>query len=140
MTNSQRLAIVRAHLTRWLNQQYESEDAPQAAVQLLGESILIVDGYYGGRTFRARVGESLLTATWFMEPDELKIRSSDGEVLASFQGEEMKDLPVVAAETENANERPKTTVDQPVESPCRELICLPIPRPDQVDFEERKAA
>ncbi|MEO1615008.1 MAG: hypothetical protein AAFV88_04110 [Planctomycetota bacterium] len=169
MTNSQRLAIVRSHLVRWLRQDFSPEaDTSPGSVQLLGESILIQDGYYGGRTFRARVGETLVSATWFMEPDELKIRSTDGTVVASFQGPEIIEVaepeaevaePVFAGpdvdspqladldtseEEAKAAEEVSPAADQ--ESPCRDLICLPISTPvhfqvpGSEDENQRKAA
>jgi hypothetical protein len=52
---------------------------------IVSESILIRDGFYAGRTFHAADHR----ATWFMEPDELKIFQTDGEVVAVFRGKEI---------------------------------------------------
>ncbi|MCS7469178.1 hypothetical protein NZK35_21200 [Stieleria sp. ICT_E10.1] len=148
MTNSQRLATVRAHLQQWLaanvmprpcqmtpdvdasNVVSEAEvsegaelnadcdldqasetDATESAeatqeqmaqeiqsqsdqedendAKIVSESILIRDGFYAGRTFHATAQGETFRATWFMEPDELKIHGAGGALVASFQGEQI---------------------------------------------------
>tara|TARA_R110002049_G_scaffold2750_2_gene21556 strand:- start:374141 stop:374608 length:468 start_codon:yes stop_codon:yes gene_type:complete len=81
MTNSQRLAAVRMRLEQWLHEQSGAQD--ESSPKILGESILIRDGFYCGRQFDA--GD--YRAVWFMEEDELKIASSDGKWLCSLSGE-----------------------------------------------------
>ncbi|PAY16191.1 hypothetical protein CKO51_27845 [Rhodopirellula sp. SM50] len=117
MTNSQRLATVRAHLQHWLaanvmprpcqtpadatesaeetqeqmtqeiQSQPDHEDENDA--KIVSESILIRDGFYAGRTFHATAQGETFRATWFMEPDELKIHGAGGALVASFQGEQI---------------------------------------------------
>ena len=62
--------------------------------EISSESILIRDGFYAGRTFEASAGGDLFRATWFMEPDELKIRDPQGNVLVVFQGDEIVATPL----------------------------------------------
>lgn len=91
MTNSQRLATVRSHLRWWLGRNAAEEVSSPADVAdesldpIVAESILIVDGFYAGRTFESASHR----ATWFMEPDELKVHGTDGTVQAVFRGEEI---------------------------------------------------
>ena len=61
--------------------------------EINSESILIRDGFYAGRTFEATVGGESVRATWFLEPDELKIRGPQGNVLAVFGGNEIVATP-----------------------------------------------
>ncbi|QDV81786.1 hypothetical protein [Planctomycetes bacterium TBK1r] len=114
MTNSQRLATVRAHLQHWLAANVmprpcqtatESAEASQEQMtqeiqsqpdhedetdaKIVSESILIRDGFYAGRTFHATAQGETFRATWFMEPDELKIHGAGGALVASFQGEQI---------------------------------------------------
>ncbi|MDV6030365.1 MAG: hypothetical protein F9B45_09715 [Phycisphaera sp. RhM] len=117
MTNSQRLATVRAHLQHWLaanvmprpcqtaTDATESAEASQEQMtqeiqsqpdhedetdaKIVSESILIRDGFYAGRTFHATAQGETFRATWFMEPDELKIHGAGGALVASFQGEQI---------------------------------------------------
>ena len=95
MTNSQRLATVRAHLQRWLGEQSASaadDSAIDGTTGIECEAILIVDGFYAGRTMTAVANNVTFRATWFMEPDELKIRDSTGAVVARFAGDEIVDV------------------------------------------------
>ncbi|MCC9603122.1 hypothetical protein LOC67_21440 [Stieleria sp. JC731] len=95
MTNSQRLATVRDHLRRWIQSTYadavnaDQEENSVGEAGIASESILIREGYYVGRTFIIATGEEELRATWFMEPDELKIRDLEGSIVAVFAGEEI---------------------------------------------------
>ena len=45
--------------------------------QILAESLLIRDGHYCGHKF----ANSALTAVWFHEEDQIKVRSKDGQLL-----------------------------------------------------------
>jgi hypothetical protein len=82
MTNSQRLAEVRQRLCDWLEQQPAESEAGHPIV---GESVLIVDGFYAGRRFDA----GNYRAVWFMEEDQLKIHAAGGELLGVFQGPQL---------------------------------------------------
>ena len=104
MTNSQRLATVRAHLARWLSENVAAEEA--SAAKIVSESILIRDGFYGGRTFHAVAGDQPFRATWFMEPDELKIRDGQGEVVAVFQGDQIEAAPEQSPASGDEDDRP----------------------------------
>lgn len=103
MTNSQRLATVRSHLRWWLAQNAVGQNAGATTESeaILSESILIVDGFYAGRTFEAASHR----ATWFMEPDELKIHDQNSSVAAVFQGDQITaDHPVVQHEPVTVHE------------------------------------
>ncbi|QDV43754.1 hypothetical protein Enr13x_36120 [Stieleria neptunia] len=117
MTNSQRLATVRAHLQQWLaanvmprpclavtdvnesageiqeqtpqDSQSQADQEGEDEAKIVSESILIRDGFYAGRTFHATAQGDTFRATWFMEPDELKIHAAGGMLVASFQGEQI---------------------------------------------------
>lgn len=139
MTNSQRLATVRDHLRRWLQEQVVQEgletDAtgdtpdsqastePQPAAKIAAESILIRDGFYAGRTFDAIAGEQAYRATWFMEPDELKIHDAAGTVAAVFSGDEIQSVLV----EELAEESDVTDSDENTQGP----ISIPMPIADE---------
>lgn len=84
MTNSQRLATVRRCLTRWLRQHGGNGDTLPIGVPFR-ESILIRDGFYCGRRFHAPGHE----AVWFLEEDQLKIASDDGQTLEVFSGDQI---------------------------------------------------
>ncbi|MCA9139352.1 MAG: hypothetical protein KDB00_21405 [Planctomycetales bacterium] len=64
-------------------------ERPEDAVRISSESILIRDGFYAGRKFEAEAEGETFRATWFMEPDELKIHARGGTLLAVFQGDEI---------------------------------------------------
>ncbi|MCO8123590.1 hypothetical protein NHH03_17730 [Stieleria sp. TO1_6] len=118
MTNSQRLATVRAHLQRWISENVSpsQSNADQSDAGIVSESILIRDGFYSGRTFDATTHR----ATWFMEPDELKIQGPDGDVVAVFRGEEIiAAAPQTAPQTaqRNENEDDSAIDDGPVSIP-----------------------
>ncbi|WP_149496821.1 hypothetical protein [Roseiconus lacunae] len=92
MTNSQRLATVRAHLCQWIQSTYaigiDTEDSA-SGIGILSESILIREGYYVGRNFKIGTGDGEIRATWFMEPDEIKVRRLDGEIIVVFSSDEI---------------------------------------------------
>ncbi|MDM4014891.1 hypothetical protein [Roseiconus lacunae] len=92
MTNSQRLATVRAHLCQWIQSTYaigiDTEDLA-SGIGILSESILIREGYYVGRNFKIGTGDGEIRATWFMEPDEIKVRRLDGEIIVVFSSDEI---------------------------------------------------
>lgn len=156
MTNSQRLATVRAHLLRWLQEnvapkQLESdtalvvandtvEDQGQVEVaenpadsngdctQIISESILIRDGFYAGRTFEASAQGESFRATWFMEPDELKIHASGGVIVAVFQGDE---IPSELLDDADA------TDDRPISIPMSAAGESPQPQSDADSDDDR---
>lgn len=76
MTNSQRLAAVRARLQQWYTRQHGEEAEPPAIV----EAILIRDGFYCGRKFN--FGD--YRAVWFLEEEQVKIHRADGAVVECF--------------------------------------------------------
>lgn len=137
MTNSQRLATVRAHLYRWLSNQVSSstaelaDDAHQAAI--VSESILIRDGFYAGRTFSATANGDSFRATWFMEPDELKIHGAGGELAASFQGDQIHAEDAVADDAVS-DEDVAATEQGPVSIP---MPAIPMPAADQSESKKR---
>lgn len=120
MTNSQRLATVRSHLLRWLAENVSPTDAEKP--RIVSESILIRDGFYGGRSFQAVAGDDSFRAAWFMEPDELKIRNHRGEVVGVFQGDQI----VASDEAEPVQDAP---VEQPV--PVEEPVPVEAESPER---------
>ena len=91
MTNSQRLATVRAFLRNWIAEATSQQESlktssdGEESVADWTESMLIREGFFCGRSF---VVESH-RAVWFIEEDELKIRDQSGEVVAVFRGAEI---------------------------------------------------
>ena len=82
MTNSQRLATVRACLIRWLAGQ-QGQAASEAAI--VRETILIRDEFYCGRRFHT----ANFKAVWFIEEDELKVYHNDGRLACSFSAQQI---------------------------------------------------
>ncbi|WP_147867349.1 hypothetical protein [Stieleria maiorica] len=150
MTNSQRLATVRAHLQRWLaatvtpsRRETVSEGKPEGMDQassddaqgdaneagIVSESILIRDGFYAGRTFHATTAGDTYRATWFMEPDELKIHGAGGTLVASFQGDEIgAEIPVVEIAVV---ETPVLDEQDAQETPDSEPVSIPMPAAEE---------
>ena len=94
MTNSQRLAQVRERLLHWLADK-PAEDSEAETATIIGESILIVDGFYAGRRFDA----GRYQAIWFMEEDELKIHAAAGELLDVLAGDQLAPASTVEADS-----------------------------------------
>ena len=93
MTNSQRLATVRAFLKNWIasadgNKASADSDASEGGWT---ESLLIREGFFCGRSFVTKHHR----AVWFVEEDELKIRDQSGEIVAVFRGEEITSVETV---------------------------------------------
>ncbi len=87
MTNSQRLATVRACLLGWLaDQQNGSEDQGDVKNPILRETMLIRDEFYCGRRFHAASHH----AVWFIEEDELKIYHQSGELVCVLSGDQIQ--------------------------------------------------
>ncbi|HBJ35811.1 MAG TPA: hypothetical protein DDZ51_13905 [Planctomycetaceae bacterium] len=85
MTNSQRLSSVRSALRQWISErQPDATDLHEAA----SEAMLIRDGFFCGRRFRFENYQ----AVWFLEEDEVKIRDTDGNVLAMLRSNEIDQL------------------------------------------------
>lgn len=85
MTNSQRLSAVRTALRKWISDRHPDQsncDRP------LSEAILIRNGYFCGRRFRFQ----LYHAVWFLEEDEVKIHTPQGEVVARLAANEIDAL------------------------------------------------
>jgi len=72
VTNSQRLAVVRRCLDRWVYVQTNGEELE------MKESVLIRANHYVGRRFHVGTYQ----AVWFMEEDQLKIQDAEGTLLA----------------------------------------------------------
>ena len=87
MTNSQRLANVRACLVHWLAEHGETDRDEINELQPLiqRESILIRDEFFVGRRFHTESH----TAIWFIEQDELKVYEADGQLACVFNSEEI---------------------------------------------------
>jgi hypothetical protein len=87
MTNSQRLANVRACLVHWLAEQGETNADDAAGLQspIQRESILIRDEFFVGRRFHT----AHHTAVWFIEQDELKVYKADGQLACVFHSDEI---------------------------------------------------
>jgi hypothetical protein len=95
MTNSQRLATVRACLLQWLAKQRDPGESPvDPDHPITQESILIRDEYYCGRRFHTAEHQ----AVWFIEEDELKIYRNTGELECVLTGREISEN---AAEADN---------------------------------------
>ena len=77
MTNSQRLATVRARLLRWLAEEGGAETPAENGKLILSESILIRGEFYCGRRFQTATHH----AVWFIEENEIKFYDGDGSVL-----------------------------------------------------------
>lgn len=129
MTNSQRLATVRARLLRWLAEEQGGAETPRENEKvILRESILIRGEFYCGRRFHTATHD----AVWFIEENELKIYSSDGTLACVLAGDELTSMPPQA--------EPQAEDPQPVE--VRALIKLPTPTVEQDDQDDqiRRAA
>jgi hypothetical protein len=85
MTNSQRLAVVRTALRKWLADRNPDQDD---SAMPLSEAMLIRDGHFCGRRFRF----PLYHAIWFLEEDEVKILTTEGAVVGRFTGDEIDKL------------------------------------------------
>ena len=97
MTNSQRLAKVRARLLQWIADQEpgDSGDDPStesgtesnAGSFILRESILIRGEFFCGRRFYT----ANHYAVWFIEEDQLKIYHNNGDLLCILTGSQIED-------------------------------------------------
>jgi len=85
MTNSQRLAVVRNHLSRWIAGVSGRSLQENGDSGIVSESMLIRDGFFCGRCFHANG----FRAVWFIEEDELKIYAADGKLQRVFSGTEI---------------------------------------------------
>lgn len=118
MTNSQRLAIVRAHLVDWICAQEGIEQESDSPIT--SESILIREGHFCGRSFKAKSHR----AVWFIEEDELKIHDLDGALVVAFKGDEIGD---------DSDEQQSDTA-----SPA--IIKMDSPQPEDKSGDVRRAA
>ena len=95
MTNSQRLATVRARLIHWVaDEQVDAESTTDSGNPIVRESILIRGEYYCGRRFYTADHH----AVWFIEEDELKIYRSSGELVCVMSAEEITNEAAAAEE------------------------------------------
>lgn len=101
MTNSQRLAKVRARLLRWIADQHPVDHEPDqrddvatqddvaisADSSILRETILIRGEFFCGRRFYT----ANHYAVWFVEEDQLKIYQNSGELLCMLTGSQIEE-------------------------------------------------
>ncbi len=91
MTNSQRLATVRAALEHWLScrdaERDENQQAKNDSHETRGktESLLIRGGFYCGRRFDFGSHQAI----WFLEEDQIKIHDQDGRILCTMSSNEI---------------------------------------------------
>lgn len=121
MTNSKRLATVRACLLSWI-----SRSAPRPAIgapvteNVVEESILIRNEFYVGRRFRTESYQGV----WFIEEDELKIYDRDNRVCAVLSAADIDATVPMLTEPMPADPMPadamsvdlESTADAPVEA------------------------
>jgi hypothetical protein len=111
MTNSQRLATVRARFLGWLADQDGTDRGAEGSPhRILRESILIRDEFFCGRRFYAASHH----AVWFIEEDELKIFKKTGELVCVLTGDQLQ--------LDSASDR----AEQETES-APDVIKLPLP-------------
>lgn len=91
MTNSQRLAKVRACLLQWISEHpaeqapESSEMEPESTPSIVRESILMRNEFFCGRRFFTPEHYAI----WFIEEDELKIYHQSGSLLGVLNGQEI---------------------------------------------------
>lgn len=94
MTNSQRLATIRACFVTWIANQTGATEAIES------ESILIRDEFYCGRRLRSESHHAI----WFTEEDELKIFRIDGGLQCVLAGDQIDAIVDRQWETVDASE------------------------------------
>ncbi len=97
MTNSQRLAKVRARLLQWIADQEPGDSGDDPSTEsgaesnvgssILRESILIRGEFFCGRRFYT----ANHYAVWFIEEDQLKIYQNNGDLLCILTGSQIED-------------------------------------------------
>ncbi len=108
MSNSKRLAAVRAHFRDWLAEHATSADGRP---KIASESLLVRNGFYRGRSFDAGSHR----AVWFIEEDQLKIHGPEGDVVASFAGDQISSITpadVIQLPTQQAETDADTSTDE----------------------------
>lgn len=126
MTNSQRLATVRARLTQWLSDRPRPEESPEEADQsIIRESILIRNEFYCGRRFHT----ADYHAVWFIEEDELKIYRNGGELEAVLSSDELNAKPAEVSSHRIATE----SEDSP------SIIKMPAPLDDSSETAQKSS-
>ncbi|WP_146530032.1 hypothetical protein [Novipirellula artificiosorum] len=85
MTNSQRLAMVRNRLRRWVAEQHGGSTEENSTSGIVSESMLIREGFFCGRSFELTDHRAI----WFIEEDQLKIYSDAGNLECVFTGSEI---------------------------------------------------
>jgi hypothetical protein len=110
MTNSQRLATVRARLIQWLADRREPGESPAGPENpIVRESILIRGEYYCGRRFHTVDYQ----AVWFIEEDELKIYRSSGELECVLSGEQISNHAAEVIDAAEGHEPPPQGTQAP---------------------------
>ncbi|MFK8114362.1 MAG: hypothetical protein AB8B91_19325 [Rubripirellula sp.] len=107
MTNSQRLANVRACILRWLSEQHVDNAEPDTGSSdilafkspIHRESLLIRDEFFVGRRFHSENH----TAVWFVEEDELKIYHHDGSLACVFNSQQISDGNIESEPSHDSN-------------------------------------
>lgn len=89
MTNSQRLATVRARFLAWLAHESTADaDGRPANAAIVRETILIRQEFYCGRRFHTTTHY----AVWFIEEDELKIFRKDGQLACVLSSDQINQM------------------------------------------------
>ena len=84
MTNSKRLATVRARLLAWLAAEQSEVATPENSDhEILRESILIRNEFYCGRRFHTATHH----AVWFIEERQIKFFDKDGHLVKTVEVE-----------------------------------------------------
>ncbi|TWU35681.1 hypothetical protein Q31b_51160 [Novipirellula aureliae] len=122
MTNSQRLAVVRNHLSRWIAGVSGRSLQENGDSGIVSESMLIRDGFFCGRCFQANG----FRAVWFMEEDELKIYADDGKLQRVFSGTE------ITASAENQVVKPETGRER--------ILTIPQQQPEEEQQQTHRRA
>ena len=128
MTNSQRLAIVRACLTNWLSEQQGLGGSPIGSENpILRESVLIRNEFYCGRRFHTSEHQ----AVWFIEEDELKIYRNSGELVCVLSSTEINSHAAAIVQTQEHGSEPVTPDSQGVDQPGTDPNATAQPANDQ---------
>ena len=112
MTNSQRLATVRAAFENWVESQVDPTGETEADPCLTGESILIRDEFYCGRRFRT----STHHAVWFIEEDQLKIFTTSKVLCVVLAAAEIDEWGAPALDASHDDTPQVISMQRPIEA------------------------